>query len=264
MSDIPPETLALLSSGELETANLVEFLAVDVAALAKAAERRFGFSGDARFFETLAELPREKPMKRHSAVAAEFVRLASAQGDPVSAGTRLSSSPSDVVRGWGALAFGMLGGISAPQALDFVRPLAADRHFGVRETAWMSLRDRVVREREGFFPILAGWVSDPDPNVRRFVCELTRPRGVWCAQFPDMRARPELGLPIVGPLRADASKYVRDSVANWLNDASKDHPEWVVETCRGWWGQSPSEELAYVVRRALRTVSGNGKNPVLP
>jgi hypothetical protein len=60
-------------------------------------------------------------------------------------------------------------------------------------------------------------------------------------------------LPLLEGLRDDPSEYVRRSVANNLNDISKDHPELVVAIARRWTDGAPPERRR-LVRHALRTL----------
>jgi 3-methyladenine DNA glycosylase AlkC len=78
---------------------------------------------------------------------------------------------------------------------------------------------------------------------------------VWCAPLKTLKAEPWRALPLLEPLRSDTSLYVRNSVANWLNDASRTQPEWVAQLCERWQARSKTAETAYITRRALRTVS---------
>jgi 3-methyladenine DNA glycosylase AlkC len=148
--------------------------------------------------------------------------------------------------------------------LEAVRRFAADPHFGVREIAWMAVRDAVIASLDEALALLQPWMFDADPNIRRFASELTRPRGVWCAQIEALKAEPWRALPLLEPLRADPSRYVQNSVANWLNDASKgrgeqgeqgEQGEWVDSLCARWVAESDCAETRYIAKRAMRTLS---------
>ena len=77
---------------------------------------------------------------------------------------------------------------------------------------------------------------------------------MWCKHIEALKETPELALPILEPLKADTSKYVRDSVGNWLNDASKTRPEFVVSLCKKWEKENNSKETAYILKKARRSI----------
>lgn len=161
---------------------------------------------------------------------------------------------SDTARGWAAMAVGCARGLSLRDRLYRIRPFADDRHFAVREWAWLSLRPHVALDADHAIAMVSSWTAEDSHHLRRYASEITRPRGVWSAHLPDLKLEPARGLPVLEPLRADTSRYVQDSVANWLNDASKTAPGWVGELCARWRADSPSVETQRICRRAERTL----------
>jgi 3-methyladenine DNA glycosylase AlkC len=148
----------------------------------------------------------------------------------------------------------MFSDLTLPEKLESVRRFAADPHFGVREMAWMAVRDEIAGDVDTAVRLLQAWVAHPDPNIRRFASEATRPRGVWCAQIETLKSEPWRGLPLLEPLHADTSRYVQNSVANWLNDAAKTQPDWVRDVCARWSRASTQAATQYIVRRAQRSI----------
>jgi len=255
---IPPEVLEALNGGHIETVNLNEFLALELPRLARSVAMQIGLAPDSeRLVDTLAMLDAFKPMQRHGHVARALYDLTAAHAERDAVAHRLATHSSDVARCWAAQWIG-LSGLPLAAQLAAARRFAADPHFGVREIAWMAVRDAVVADLDAALVLLQPWVRDSDENVRRFASELTRPRGVWCAQVERLKAEPWLALTLLEPLRADPSRYVQNSVANWLNDASKSQGPWVAQLAARWLAESDAPETRYIVRRALRTLSKGG------
>jgi len=252
---IPPEVLEALNDGLLETVNLNEFMALELPRLARSVAGHIGLdAASERLGDTFAMLPAFKPMQRHGHIARALYDLTAEHPERDAVAHRLATHPSDVARCW-ATQWIPMSGLPLLEQLEATRRFAADSHFGVREMAWMAVRDATIRSLDEALDLLRPWVRDRDPNIRRFASELTRPRGVWCAQIERLKAEPWMGIALLEPLRADPSRYVQNSVANWLNDASRTQPAWVEETCARWRLESDVPETHYIVRRALRTLS---------
>lgn len=240
-ADLDPAVLADLNAGTTETLTLPECLAVDFATLMTAVRP----SLDTAPLRAAAG----EGITRRMTLAAQL--LLDAEGG--AAVVELAGHPSDTVRGWAAFAIGLMPHLSLEERLVMVRSLADDPHFGVREWAWLGIRAAIVAEPLRALELLAPWTAEASPYLRRFASEATRPRGVWCAHVGPLRADPRPGLAVLEPLRADSDRYVQNSVANWLNDAGKDHAPWVRALCERW-TRDPSKATAYIVKRASRNL----------
>lgn len=244
MSDITAERLAELNSGAVETTVLTECLAIDFSLLMRNA---------------FPDRPAELYEQLNGSIAGITARMALAAELLHACGacnlSDLNSHPSDTIRGWACYFIAQQQNLPLQKKLDLIRPLADDHHFGVREWAWLAMRGDLIAEPELSFSLLQAWTGDPSYRIRRYACEAIRPRGVWCAHFNLLKKQPELALPILEALRSDPEIYVQDSVANWLNDASKTTPDWVRSLCDRWLQESASPVTARICKRALRTIN---------
>ena len=101
------------------------------------------------------------------------------------------------------------------------------------------------------------WTASDDVDVRRLASEGTRPYLPWSTRVPEIQARAGITLPILDALYRDESEYVRRSVANHLNDLSRDAPDLVVETTARWLA-APDANTDRLVKTALRTLVKKG------
>lgn len=253
--DIPVTILKQLNEGTIETANLVEWLAVDQRLLLTNILKQ---SNRTHYLQpTLNEIDRLKKQTVNTVNEAigTCLFLLTIENTDVSFTTSLMQHSSDVVRCWTTYFIGKNNQLSIEEKLEAIQPFAADDHFGVREICWMAVRKDIADHLEKSIEILSTWAMDENPNVRRFSTESIRPRGVWCEHIESLKQQPELALPVLEVLKSDSSKYVQDSVGNWLNDASKTRPDFVEAICQRWEKESVTKETSYIIRKALRTLN---------
>jgi 3-methyladenine DNA glycosylase AlkC len=122
-----------------------------------------------------------------------------------------------------------------------------------RFTAEFSIRAFLERYPEESLRWLARWARDPNVHVRRLVSEGTRPRLPWARRLRSFQQDPAPVLELLEMLKDDREEYVRRSVANNLNDISKDHPQLVVDVAARWWADAGGDRKR-LVRHALRTL----------
>jgi len=120
----------------------------------------------------------------------------------------------------------------------------------------LAVRPFIVKYKEKVFEMLYEWAEDPNEHVRRWCSEGTRSRLPWAMRLEVCVEQPDLSIPILEKLKADNSLYVRKSVANHLNDQTKDKPVWVLELLSQW--DQGNKHTAWITKRALRTLIKQG------
>ncbi|MTD16330.1 DNA alkylation repair protein [Nakamurella sp. YIM 132087] len=120
-----------------------------------------------------------------------------------------------------------------------------------------AIRPLMIADLPRVIAAAVRWTADPDPAVRRLASEGTRPYLPWARRVPALDLDPAVTVPILDALYRDPDEVVRRSVANHLNDLSRQHPELVVATAAGW-AAAPDVHTPRVVRHALRTLVKRG------
>lgn len=146
----------------------------------------------------------------------------------------------------------------ADYGLDcFDASMRAQYELTQRFSAEYSIRAFLVKEPERTLAVLRRWAHDPSEHVRRLASEGCRPRLPWAPRLRAFQADPAPVLELLELLKDDPSPYVRRSVANNLNDISKDHPELAIEVAARWMEDAPPERRE-LIRHALRGLIKQG------
>lgn len=254
--DIPANVLKLLNQGKIETVNLTEWLAINQVDLIGSTFPKIGLEGSmAAIIAVVEEQKKPTTMSSIKHIGPQLYEYCCKSEILDTTIEHLSNHESDTLRCYATYLIALNTDLNILEKLEQSRELIADKHFGVREVVWMALRPEIEKNLIASIEILSKWTTDPEENIRRFITEATRPRGVWCKHIEALKENPEQAVPLLEPLKSDASKYVQDSVGNWLNDASKSKPEFVIGLCNKWQLESPTTETEKIIKRALRTIS---------
>ena len=119
-----------------------------------------------------------------------------------------------------------------------------------------AIRPFLNKDLEGAMKYMSRWADSADFKVRRFASDGCRPRLPWASGVPALKKDPALILPILEKLKNDPAEFVRKSVANNLNDISKDHPGLVLDICNRW--QGTSQNTDWIIKHACRTLLKQG------
>ncbi|PTY04798.1 DNA alkylation repair protein [Opitutaceae bacterium EW11] len=141
-------------------------------------------------------------------------------------------------------------------AAHYETSLEALKYFTTLGSSEFGIRPFLQADLKRTLATMTKWAEDPDEHVRRLASEGSRPRLPWATRVAALIKDPTLTTPILEKLLNDPSLYVRKSVANHLNDLSKDHPEWLIGWLKAHDLQTPNTR--WIMKRALRTLIKKG------
>lgn len=143
----------------------------------------------------------------------------------------------------------------------FEQSMEALKFFTRFGSAEFAIRHFLARDFDRTLQVMRGWALDENEHVRRLSSEGSRPRLPWSFRLKPLIKDPSPTEQILEALKSDSSLYVRKSVANHLNDISKDHPDRVIDRVSAW--DMDDKNTAWIVKHALRTMIKKGDTRAL-
>lgn len=144
---------------------------------------------------------------------------------------------------------------------DFDTSLKALHYFTKFGSSEFAIREFYRKDFDKTLKQMYKWSEDENHHVRRLSSEGSRPRLPWSFKLDEVIKNPKLTLPILETLKGDEEIYVQKSVANHLNDISKEHPKLVLDTISKWKGIS--KQTDWVIKHGSRTLLKAGDEKVL-
>lgn len=130
--------------------------------------------------------------------------------------------------------------------------MIALERFTKRSSSEFAVRPFFVIDSNRMIKQMLEWSKSSDEHVRRLSSEGCRPRLPWGKALIMFKQDPTPVLSVLEQLIEDPSLYVRKSVANNLNDISKDNPSIIVEIVRQLKGVH--QHTDWILRHGCRTL----------
>ncbi|MEZ6044714.1 MAG: DNA alkylation repair protein [Planctomycetaceae bacterium] len=135
---------------------------------------------------------------------------------------------------------------------DWKTSLPALARFTPFASSEFAVRPFILADPKRMMNQMKKWAKDRNHHVRRLASEGCRPRLPWAVSLPLFKEDPKPVLELLELLKSDPEKYVQNSVANNLNDISKDHPEVAIRIAKNWQGTSNATD--WILKHGCRTL----------
>ncbi|SKA47706.1 3-methyladenine DNA glycosylase AlkC [Chitinophaga eiseniae] len=130
------------------------------------------------------------------------------------------------------------------------------QYFTTLGSAEFAIREFLKADFARTLTVMKKWARHDDHHVRRLASEGSRPRLPWSFKLDAVIKDPSLTRDILESLKTDETLYVRKSVANHLNDISKDNSAYMLQLVKGWDTQHP--HTGWIIKHASRTLIKKG------
>lgn len=139
--------------------------------------------------------------------------------------------------------------------------MKALRVFTVESSSEFAIRQFIIKYPDATIRQMKRWALSKNEHVRRLASEGCRPRLPWAIALNDFKYNPKEVIEILELLKDDDSEYVRKSVANNINDISKDNPDIVIQLTKKWLGYSKNRDR--LLKHGCRTLLKSGNREIL-
>lgn len=122
-------------------------------------------------------------------------------------------------------------------------------------TGEFAVRNFFIFDQEKTMSFFYHWAEDKNEHVRRLASEGSRPLLPWGKKLTNVVLDPNTTWGLLEKLKKDESLYVRKSIANHINDHSKNHPDFVIKKLLKWKkAKDYNQNLEWIVKHGTRTL----------
>jgi 3-methyladenine DNA glycosylase AlkC len=143
----------------------------------------------------------------------------------------------------------------------FNESMKALKYFTTFGTSEFAIREFLKHDFDATFKVMLNWATDKNVHVRRLASEGCRPRLPWSFKLDATISNPFLTSPVLQTLKNDNELYVKKSVANHLNDITKDNTEAFFKITHNW--DLSNNHTNWIVKHAGRNLIKNGNSKML-
>lgn len=137
--------------------------------------------------------------------------------------------------------------------------------FTINSSSEFGVREFMLKYPNQTLKQMKKWTQSKNEHIRRLASEGSRIRLPWGVHLKDIENNPRAILEILEileRLKADNSKYVAKSVANSLNDISKQHPQMIIDIAKKWL-KTNNKNTNWIIKHALRSLLKQGRKQAL-